>query len=51
MLGITCPACHPSMLEVSADGNRKAYRFKKSKGFVLIQSLLLLLLIIIIIMI
>ncbi|KAJ8337429.1 hypothetical protein SKAU_G00386490 [Synaphobranchus kaupii] len=27
-----CPACIPDMLAVSADGNRKHYRFKKSKG-------------------
>ncbi|KAJ8381308.1 hypothetical protein SKAU_G00020860 [Synaphobranchus kaupii] len=27
-----CPACKPNMLAVSADGNRKHYRFKKSKG-------------------
>ncbi|XP_030285649.1 uncharacterized protein LOC115589090 isoform X1 [Sparus aurata] len=27
-----CPACTPDMLAISADGNRKHYRFKKSKG-------------------
>ncbi|XP_073318484.1 uncharacterized protein [Pagrus major] len=27
-----CPACTPDMLAVSADGNRKHYRFRKSKG-------------------
>ncbi len=29
-----CPACTPDMLAISADGNRKHYRFKKSKGSV-----------------
>ncbi|XP_026135588.1 uncharacterized protein LOC113113544 [Carassius auratus] len=28
----TCPACTPNMLAVSADGNRKLYRFQHSKG-------------------
>ncbi|RXN18986.1 hypothetical protein ROHU_007557 [Labeo rohita] len=28
-----CPACTPDMLAISADGNRKHYRFKKSKGY------------------
>ncbi|KAM3620340.1 uncharacterized protein V6R79_021868 [Siganus canaliculatus] len=27
-----CPACTPDMLAISADGNRKHYRFKKSLG-------------------
>ncbi|KAE8277874.1 hypothetical protein D5F01_LYC24086 [Larimichthys crocea] len=27
-----CPACTPDMLAICADGNRKHYRFKKSKG-------------------
>ncbi|TKS69391.1 S-antigen protein [Collichthys lucidus] len=27
-----CPACTPDMLDICADGNRKHYRFKKSKG-------------------
>ncbi|XP_077078705.1 uncharacterized protein LOC143731969 [Siphateles boraxobius] len=27
-----CPACHPDMLAVCCDGNRKHYRFKKSRG-------------------
>ncbi|XP_051800777.1 uncharacterized protein LOC110971783 isoform X2 [Acanthochromis polyacanthus] len=27
-----CPACTPDMLAISADGNRKHYRFKKSMG-------------------
>ncbi|XP_041867488.1 uncharacterized protein LOC121656518 [Melanotaenia boesemani] len=27
-----CPACTPDMLAIAADGNRKQYRFKKSKG-------------------
>ena len=29
-----CPACTPDMLAISADGNRKHYRYKKSKGLV-----------------
>lgn len=28
-----CPACSPDMLAVSCDGNRKLYRFSKSKGY------------------
>ncbi|KAK2906701.1 hypothetical protein Q8A67_005686 [Cirrhinus molitorella] len=28
----TCPACTPSMLALCADGNRKLYRFRQSKG-------------------
>ncbi|KAL1250555.1 hypothetical protein QQF64_018351 [Cirrhinus molitorella] len=28
----TCPACKPSMLALCADGNRKLYRFRQSKG-------------------
>ena len=28
----TCPACSPDMLAVCADGNRKQYRFRQSKG-------------------
>lgn len=31
-----CPACTPNMVAVSADGTRKAYRFIKSKGFVIV---------------
>ncbi|XP_052464903.1 uncharacterized protein LOC128021636 isoform X1 [Carassius gibelio] len=27
-----CPACYPDMLAVCSDGNRKHYRFSKSKG-------------------
>ncbi|XP_041853859.1 uncharacterized protein LOC121648024 [Melanotaenia boesemani] len=27
-----CPACTPDMLAIAADGNRKQYCFKKSKG-------------------
>ncbi|KAA8585669.1 hypothetical protein FQN60_004363, partial [Etheostoma spectabile] len=27
-----CPACTPSMLAVSVDGNRKLYRFKSQPG-------------------
>ncbi|KAL0973530.1 hypothetical protein UPYG_G00205490 [Umbra pygmaea] len=29
-----CPACHPDMLAVCCDGNRKHYRFIKSRGYV-----------------
>lgn len=29
-----CPACTPDMLAIAADGNRKQYRFRKSKGSV-----------------
>ncbi|XP_078024482.1 uncharacterized protein LOC144463592 [Epinephelus lanceolatus] len=28
----TCPACTPNMLALCADGNRKQYRFRRSKG-------------------
>ncbi|XP_051272930.1 uncharacterized protein LOC127372973 [Dicentrarchus labrax] len=28
----TCPACTPNMLALCADGNRKQYRFRQSKG-------------------
>ncbi|KAG1925408.1 hypothetical protein F2P79_025558 [Pimephales promelas] len=28
----TCPACTPNMLALCADGNRKVYRFRQSKG-------------------
>ncbi|XP_045557505.1 uncharacterized protein [Salmo salar] len=28
-----CPACSPSMLAVSVDGNKKLYRFKKGYGY------------------
>ncbi|KAK5890716.1 hypothetical protein CesoFtcFv8_014209 [Champsocephalus esox] len=27
-----CPACTPDMLAIAVDGNRKHYRFKKSRG-------------------
>jgi len=27
---LTCPACTPEMLAVSADGNRKLYRFRRN---------------------
>ncbi|XP_039677040.1 uncharacterized protein LOC120571947 isoform X1 [Perca fluviatilis] len=28
----TCPACTPNMIALCADGNRKQYRFRQSKG-------------------
>ncbi|XP_034057129.1 uncharacterized protein LOC117536392 isoform X3 [Gymnodraco acuticeps] len=28
-----CPACTPDMLAIAVDGNRKHYRFKKSRGY------------------
>lgn len=30
----TCPACTPNMLALCADGNRKQYRFRQSRGLV-----------------
>ncbi len=32
-----CPACHPDMLAVCCDGNRKHYRFKKSRGMLILH--------------
>ncbi|KAK2821369.1 hypothetical protein Q7C36_020712 [Tachysurus vachellii] len=34
----TCPACTPEMLAVSADGNRKLYRFHRNTRWFLFQS-------------
>ncbi|KAF3854187.1 hypothetical protein F7725_022242, partial [Dissostichus mawsoni] len=28
-----CPACTPDMLAIAVDGNRKHYRFRKSRGY------------------
>ncbi|CAL8342123.1 unnamed protein product [Arctogadus glacialis] len=36
-----CPACQPDMLAVCCDGNRKHYRFKKSRGYVNITQTLM----------
>lgn len=35
---LTCPACTPEMLAVSADGNRKLYRFRRNGRWSFFQS-------------
>lgn len=30
---LSCPACHPDMVAVAVDGNRKLYRFKSRRYF------------------